>query len=624
MEIEQVEIFEHLRRHPPFSLLSDECVEAVAGDVEVTYFRAGSSILSLGDEVKDLYFIRSGSVEIYRRDGELYNRLGEGEIFGQLALMTGKKARFPVQALEDTLIYFIPEERFFRAFEEEEAFADFVEVEDRTRMRQAWTSRQQANLLMTTRVERLVHRGPILVSADMPVQVAAARQVEEGVSALMITASREEGSTQPGHPELVGILTHSDLARRVVAEGLDLQTPVGEVMSTDVASVQRDSFLFEALMVMLQKNIHHLPVLDRMQPVGMIDLADVVGHETQNSLFVVRNIFLKDSVEGLKSLWPDVEGCFVRMVNEDANSHMIGSAISVIGRSFKQRLIELAESQLGEAPVPFCLLALGSMARDEQFLNSDQDNALILSDDFDPDQHGDYFEALAHFVCDGLAEIGYRYCSGDIMATNPKWRQPLHVWKKTFAEWIGKPRPEALLNSSIFFDLDGAAGDTRMADELRSEVVRQAAQSREFLGCMAANAQSRTPPLGFFKDFVLEKSGKYERTLNLKGRGTAPLVDVIRVHALAAGSQARNSFSRLEDVHAAGFLTSGMADDLRDALEFIAIIRARRQAIAVEEGRRPNNHVDPDLLSTLDRRSLKDAFKVLSTAQNFLKFRYRP
>ncbi len=395
-------------------------------------------------------------------------------------------------------------------------------------------------------------------------------------------------------------------------------------MSRDVASVQKDSFLFEALMAMLQNNIHHLPVLDRMRPVGMIDLADVVGHETQNSLFVVRNIFLKESVEGLKSLWPDVEGCFVRMINEDANSHMIGRAISVIGRSFKQRLIELAMEQLGEAPVPFCLLALGSMARDEQFLNSDQDNALILSDDFDPDQHGAYFEALAHFVCDGLAEIGYRYCSGDIMATNSKWRQPLQVWRKTFAEWIVKPRSEALLNSSIFFDLDGAAGDVRMADELRSEMVEQAAQSREFLGCMAANAQSRTPPLGFFKDFVLEKSGKHERTLNLKGRGTAPLVDVIRVHALAAGSQACNSFSRLEDVRAAGFLTSGMADDLRDALEFIAIVRARRQSIAVEEGRRPNNHVDPDLLSSLDRRSLKDAFKVLSTAQNFLKFRYRP
>ena len=627
MEIEQVETLDHLRQHPPFSLLSTDCLEAIAGDVEVAYFRAGSQILSLGDEVKDLYFIRSGSVEIYRRDGELYNRLGEGEIFGQLALMTGKGARFPVRALEDTLIYFIPESRFRRLFEEQEAFADFVEVEDRSRMRQAWSTRQQANQLMTTRVERLITRAPVLVPANMPVQAAAARLVDEGISALVVTQAEDQSEPDrqdPEHPNLIGIVTHSDLARRVVAAGLDLKTPVGEIMSSEPVTIQKDSFLFEALRLMLQKNIHHLPVIDRLQPMGIIDLADVVGHESQNSLFVVRSIFIKDSVEGLKLLWPDVEGCFVRMVNEEANSRMIGSAISAIGRSFKQRLLEIAEAQLGEPPVPYCFLAMGSMARDEQFLFSDQDNALILHDDYDAGLHGAYFEALANFVCDGLAEIGYRYCKGEIMATNPKWRQPLKVWQQKFSEWVGKPRAEALLHSSIFFDLDGVGGETRLADQLKSEVVRQASQAREFLGCMAANAQSRTPPLGFFKDFVLERSGKHERTLNLKGRGTAPLVDVIRVHALAAGSQSQNSFSRLEDIRAAGFLTSGMADDLRDALEIIAIIRARHQAQSVEQGIGPNNHVNPDVLSSMERRALKDAFKVLSTAQNFLKFRYRP
>lgn len=627
MEIEQVEILDHLREHPPFNLLSTDCLEAIAGDVEVAYFRAGSQILALGDEVSDLYFIRSGSVEIYRRDGELYNRLGEGELFGQLALMTGKRARFPVRALEDTLIYFIPESRFRILFEQEEAFADFVEVEDRTRMRQAWSSRQQANQLMTTRVERLVTRAPVIVPADLPVQAAAARLVDEGISAVVVIQPgnpTEPAQRDSDQPDLVGIVTHSDLARRVVAEGLDLQTPVGEIMSAEPATIHKDSFLFEALLLMLQKNIHHLPVLDRRQPVGLIDLADVVGHETQNSLFVVRSIFIKDSVDGLKSLWPDVEGCFVRMVNEDANSHMIGSAISAIGRGFKQRLLELAEAQLGKPPVPYCFLALGSMARDEQFLFSDQDNALILHDDFDPHEHAAYFEALTSFVCDGLADIGYRYCKGGVMATNPQWRQPLQLWKQKFSAWIGKPRPRALLNSSIFFDLHGVGGDTRMADELKSCIAHQAPRAREFLGCMAANAQRRTPPLGFFKDFVLERSGKYERTVNLKGRGTAPLADIIRVHALAAGSESQNSFRRLEDIRAAGFLTTGMADDLRDSLEIIAIIRARHQARAIEQGLRPHNHINPDVLSSLERRALKDAFKVLSTAQKFLKFRYRP
>ena len=635
MEVENVEIREHLRLHPPFSFLSGEQLDELASAVEVAYFRAGARILSVGDEVKELHYIRSGSVEIFRRDGELYNRLDEGEIFGQLGLMTGQRTRFSVRALEDSLIYFIPASNFKALFEQVEAFADFVEVEDRTRLRQASSVQSSASEFMTTRVGKLIRREAIMVSESTSIRDAAQKMADESVSSLVITADPappdDSGALADGSVDaadqpatMIGIVTNSDLVARAVAAGLAHDTPVRDIMSGELISVQKDDFLFEALLVMLRRNIHHLPVLHRQQPVGVIDLADVVGHETKSSLFVVRNIFLQNSIDDLKLLSEAVSASFVRMVNEDANSHMIGSAISAIGRSFKQRLIELAEEKLGPPPVPYCLLALGSMARDEQYIYTDQDNALVLHDDFDSKKHDRYFLDLATFVCDGLAELGYRYCKGGIMATNPRWRQPLSHWKKTFADWIERPKPEALLHSSVFFDLDGAAGERRFADELKAWIAEQASQSPRFLGCLSRNAQNRTPPLGFFKDFVLEKGGRHQNSLNLKRRGSGPLVDVIRVHALAAGSRSQNSFRRLEDIVAAGFLTSGMAADLRDALEFISIVRARHQAHDIEAGREPNNNIDPETLSNLERRSLKDAFKVLSNAQKFVKFRYRP
>ncbi|MGX8249623.1 DUF294 nucleotidyltransferase-like domain-containing protein, partial [Escherichia coli] len=96
--------------------------------------------------------------------------------------------------------------------------------------------------------------------------------------------------------------------------------------------------------------------------------------------------------------------------------------ISGIGRAFSQRLLELAEQKLGPPPVPYCFMVAGSMARDEQLLLTDQDNALVLDDSFDPDEHDAYFAELAQFVSDGLAACGYSYCKGGIMATNPKWR----------------------------------------------------------------------------------------------------------------------------------------------------------------------------------------------------------
>jgi len=329
-------------------------------------------------------------------------------------------------------------------------------------------------------------------------------------------------------------------------------------------------------------------------------------------------------VPGVSELRRAVAASFVRMVNEDANSHMIGAAMANIGRSFKQRLLDLGEQKLGPPPVPYCFLALGSMARDEQFLFTDQDNAMVLDDGFDPERHDDYFRELAQYVSDGLHRAGYVYCKGDIMATNEQWRQPLSAWKKRFMEWIHHPNAERLLHSSIFFDLDGVAGETGMADELKVLIAREASTDRPFLGCLAQNAQNRTPPLGFFRDFVLERGGRHERSINLKRRGSAPLVDVIRVHALAAGSTAQNAFRRLEDTVAAGYLTASMGADLRDAFEFIAVVRARHQARDVERDGEPNNNIDPETLSSFERRSLKDAFKVLSNAQKFIRFRYRP
>jgi len=629
VEVEQIEIRNHLQGFQPFSELSAERLKNVAAQVEIAYFRAGAPVFSVGDEVTDLHYIRSGAVEIYRRSGEIYNRLGEGDLFGQLGLMTGKPARFSVRAIEDSLIYFIPARVFRTLFDEEEVFAEFVEVEDRTRLRHAASEQAAASEFMTMKVRKLVRLPPLVITESSSIQKAAEKMAERAASSLIILAdpANDGDERQPSaaidKSELTGIVTSDDLVERVLAPGLGHDLPIGDVMTRDPISIDAGAFLFEALLIMLRHNVHYVPVLERGRLYGVVDLADVVSLETQNSLFVVRSIFLQNSVEALKALLPNVGASFVRMVNEDANSHMIGSSMSAMGRSFKQRLLELGHEKFGPPPVPYCFLALGSMARDEQIMYSDQDNAMVLHDDFDPKRHGKYFEDLATFVCDGLAEVGYRYCKGGFMASNKRWRKPLQAWKDEFATWIQQPRPEALLHGSVFFDMEGVAGEIRMAEQLKDFVAEHASRSPRFLACLARNAQNRTPPLGFFKDFVLEKSGRYQQTVNLKRRGTAPLVDVIRVHALASASDAANSFRRLDDTVAAGFLTSGMAADLRDAMEFISIIRIRHQAAAVEAGQSPDNNIDPEDLPSLERRSLKDAFTVLSNAQKFIKFRYR-
>lgn len=632
MAIEQVEVTDFFQRHKPFSDIPQQELSHLASRVEIAYFKAGSPILTFGQDNQHWFVIRSGAVEVFRRDGELYNRLGEGNFFGELGLMRNRPVRFPVVALEDTLVYLIDADTFNHLFDNDEQFADYVEVEDRSRLRDPSPDKKDNDSLLTAKVEKLIGQLPLILPPNTSVQEAALRMTEEGVSSVLISNEQAPGdrvSTENTDDDtddgpVIGIVTDVDIRSRLVAQGLDLSTPVTDIMTSQLNTVQSNQYVFEAMMLMLKHKVMHLPVLKNLRPIGLISHQDILRYESQNSLFVVKSIFSAQDVDELATLKEEVHACFSRMVDEDANSQMIGSAMAVIGRSFKQRLLELAEETFGPPPIPYCFLALGSMARDEQLIVTDQDNALVLDNRFEPKVHDEYFSKLANFVCDGLDRCGYTYCKGGIMATNKKWRQPLNVWEQYFTQWIEKPTPETLLNSAIFFDLDGVWGKKAWAEKLNRLIRQKAHKNSRFLACMARNALLRTPPLGFFKDFVMETDGRQTNSINMKRRGTAPIADLIRVHALSVGAKGRNSFSRLNDVIDAKILPPGRGADLRDALEFIAMVRIRHQAFDLEMNRVPDNDIEPEYLSDFERKNLRDAFQILSDAQKYMKYRYQP
>ncbi|MFT6987367.1 MAG: CBS domain-containing protein [Psychromonas sp.] len=616
MEVELLEIQDFISQHTPFAQLPEEALLKVVQSVEISYYRADSMIIDFTDKINELYLIRSGVVEIYRRKGELYNRLDQGQLFGQMGLLTNNKVRFPAKAVKDTLLYAIPESIFNELCEHYNDFADFVEEEDSTRLKQAVESKTDVT---TSKVKTLLTRAPLVLPRSSTIQAVAKIMADENISAALINdpdIEDEQGSS------FVGIITEHDLCANVIATGLNVDNPISDVMSTDLISLDHNAYIFEAMLLMLRYNIHHLPILKSKKPIGLIEVADIIRYESQNSLLFVSSIFQQKSSEDLTILSAQLKNCFVRMVNEDANSHMVGRAMSQIGRSFKQRLLELAEEKFGPPPVPYCFLALGSMARDEQLMVTDQDNAIILDNSYQIDLHGDYFEQLANFVCDGLAACGYTYCTGDIMATNPEYRKTRSQWEACFADWIDNPNPQALLNSSIFFDLSGVYGRIKWAEQLNAFILRRAKKNNRFLACLAQNARNRTPPLGFFRDFVMEKDGRHNNSINLKRRGTAPLADLVRVHALAIGSPSQNSFERLDDIIEAGILPKSKGEDLQHAMELISLVRLRHQALDIKSEIEPDNNIEPENMSDFERRNLKDAFLVLSSAQNFLKYRY--
>jgi len=628
MEAEIREIRDHMGQYPPFDGLSDELLDEAAGTVEIAYFKAGTTISERDQPIRALSYIRSGAVEVYLHNGQLYNRLGEGDIFGQFDLLRDRQARFPVQAIEDTLLYLIPRSVFDRLCTADDNFADFVELSG-SRLKSTVEQSLRNNDMIATRVRRLISRLPVMIQDNATAQEAARLMTENDVSSvLLLKPGNDEDSDRVFSDAdgqqwlLTGMITDKDLRQRIIAAGASGQTPLSIISHGKLITIQSDESVNESMLTRLRDNIQRLPELHRRRLVGVVHLSDSVRYETNNSVYLVNNIFNRTSVKALARLTPEVRASFVRLVDEGATSRMIGGAMSSVGRSLMRRLVEFAEADLGPPPIPYCIMVHGSLARNDQSITTDQDNAMVLHDSFDPERHDEYFRELARRVSDGLDACGYPYCKGGVMATNDPWRQPLARWKRYFRDWIAKPDPQRLLHSSIFFDLDAVHGEERFVEELQDLIATRAKASPLFLAALARNALGRTPPLGLFRTFVLEQDGRHNNAINIKRRGIAPLNDVIRVHALGVGSGAQNGFERLDDISRAGALPAGQTDKLSYALEFLSMVRMRHQAHDIKNDHEPDNAVQPEHVSDVERHNLKEAFQILSNAQKFLRFRY--
>lgn len=615
MEIEQLEIRDYLAQCPPLNRLDDATLDRIVGSLEISYARKGTAVLVTGNENHHLYLVRTGAVEVLDEKGLLNAQLSDGDWFGYRSVLRGGKISLSINALEDSLFYLIPDHIFLELVKQHAYIEGYFSEHKPLRLRHAMNeiSVAEDSTLVSTHVGDLVHGKPLCVDPSVSIRQAAQMMRDATVTAMLITDK----------DKVVGIVTDRAFCTKVVAKGLDLDDSITTIMTADPMTISAHSQGARALLMMARHNIRHIPVLDDGKVVGMVTATDLIRQQSNSVIYLINEIRRASHLEDLRTLSMQIPATMASLVKSSLTAYDIGHAISSIGEAIIRRMLEMTEEQLGPAPVPYAWIVAGSLARNEQAAHSDQDNGLILSDDFDAEQHGAYFEQLSRSVADGLNTCGYVYCPGEVMAINPKWRQPVSVWKHYFDQWIQHPQPKALMYTSIFFDLRCVYGEKPLLKGLQSYVLEQTRGNTIFLAHMAANAQQYHPPLGLFRNFVLEKAGAEEKALDMKKRGVMPVIDLARVYALSAGLSALNTQERLEAAAKAGVLSSRGMADLRDAFEFINTVRLQHQAYQIENGERPDNYVPPEQLSALERKHLKDAFEVVSDIQEAMGQRYQ-
>ena len=291
MSIELPDIERTLGEYEPFCWLPEDALTHLAQSIEVSYQQAGEAVLKLEEPIHHLYFIRSGEVEVFRRDGSLFNRLPAGHVFGQMGLLMHGKVRFAVNTRTDCLFYLIPEKMFMDFCDTYSEFGDFFEVNDHSILQQA--TQVATDDMTTVPITELITSEPLVVTPDMPVAECARRMSDNYIAAAVV---------QDESGRLMGIVTDSDLRARVIAERLSLETPVGEVMTMEPEVMDEHAYLHEVMLTMLRHNIHHVPIVDESRVLGVVSLPDVVSHESQNSLLLVRSILSADDLDALAQL----------------------------------------------------------------------------------------------------------------------------------------------------------------------------------------------------------------------------------------------------------------------------------------------------------------------------------
>lgn len=582
--------------HPYDTLPRDELAR-VAGSFSRREFQAGEEVYHAGEPLKGLYLIKRGSVEVMEPSGQVVSLLGPRNSFGERGLARDGLAVTTARVTEGAVLLLLPVAEYRRLLASVPAFERFF---SRGRGHESRTGD-----LTVQKVGDLMARRPIAVEASETIRAAAQKMRDSKVSSLGVL---EQG-------RFVGIVTTRDMTNKVLASGLDPSTPVGAVMTRDPITLRPDALGSDILHIMLERRIGHLPVVEEGQLVGMVTQTDLTRFQAVSSAQLVRDAASAETVEELASVTARIPRLLVQLVGGHNAHEVVTRLITDIADTVTRRLIAMAEAQLGPAPVPYLWLACGSQGRQEQTGVSDQDNCLMI-DDAATDADLEWFHRLARFVSDGLHACGYVYCPGDMMATNPQWCQPMHVWRDYFRGWITKPDPMAQMLASVMFDLRPIAGQASLFGDLHRETLEMAAKNSIFVAHMVSNSLKHAPPLGLLRGFATIRSGEYKNHIDLKHNGVVPVVDLGRVYALVGQLEPANTRARLEAAEAAGVISASGARDLIEAYDLIAQTRLENQARLVKSGRKPDNFLAPGDLSDFERSHLRDAFVVVRTMQS--------
>jgi CBS domain-containing protein len=613
------EIEDFLKKTPPFNMLGAELTGLTSEVVSIEFYPRGEKILiQNGPPCTSLRIIKKGGVKVYMTNSEgddvVIDYRSEGDSFGYVSLISGDKSRASVMAIEDTICYLIPKNELLKMLNKEPLlgeyfmksfFLNFIDKTYKEMRDRNIVFGEGDKLLFTTQVKDLLTKEPVTADSSVAVKDAAVIMSKHRISSLILM----DKNNVP-----VGIITDRDLRDKVVARDFEMTKPVKEIMSPPLIRVDSHETCFEALVKMIQYNVHHLIVVEEGRLVGVVTNHDFMLLQGHSPLSIVKYIEGQKSVEGLLPVYEKINQIISILFKEGLNASYIIRIISELHDRLLQKIIDLSVKEIGGAPGTFSFAVFGSEGRKEQTFKTDFDCAIIYDQQYAPhtqNEMKEFSRKLLSHLQDIFGKSGLPRFNPHPIGDSFELYGELTEWEQVIIPALTAGDEKTAQNARKFLDLRVIYGDGMRVKSLKESIFSRIRTNRRFIALFLDWALNQVSPLGFFKQFVVDRSGEHKDELNIREKGILPIVDAIRVLAAAHNITETSTIERLRSLSRKGKLLQGLEGDIGSAFEFLLYLRLQDQMRRKEFHEKIDDFIAPEKLSLIEKKTLKEVFQLI-------------
>jgi CBS domain-containing protein len=472
----------------------------------------------------------------------------------------------------------------------------------------------QENIFFLT-ISDVCKRDMITCSPSKGLVAGAELMRQKNVSSLVVC--------ERGFP--IGIVTDRDLRNKVVCRGINpSELFVSDVMHAPLVTLTEENFVFEALYLMSSHHIHRVIVVDKAGKLsGIISNSDILRLQTRSPQQLLYEIEKSITVDDLKRLHTQVQALVVHLIGTGVRTPELVRLISHLNDRILIRLIDLLRAErYPDLTRDFAFIVLGSEGRQEQTLTTDQDNAIIYSDDLTPDELVQ-LETFSQDLIDALITIGVPSCLGGIMAKNEFWRRSLTGWREILNSWMSNSGPKNIMNGSMFFDLRTLYGDPQLEKEIKEYIAAYLSRDASFLARTAKNVLRFKTPVGLFGRFKLEKDGPHRGKIDIKKSGIFAITEGVKVLSLESCNLDGGTLDHIADLVDKGVLSRDLSEDLEASFNFLVSLRLRGQVASINAGEEPSNYIGLDQINHMEQGRLRLAFAAVRSFQEYLELHFQ-